>query len=940
MKEKPSQWEFIATVLVLFGCTGWAFYEYRQEPDKIPFEPVITAATWLIALLGYTKLGKNRSAKKPANLGISAQNSPGITISNAKNIVSQSPISATNVHIGDVIQYGDRPIPRALTKAPFFPETFLGRKADLRRIHNKLFTPDGHFLLLVNGEGGIGKTTLASKYYHNYQHEYAHTAWLLAEKSIANALLLLADPLGLQFDERMGTEGRLDLLLAAMADLQKPCLLVLDNANELPDLEANYLALRRLSNFHLLLTTRISSFEKAETLRIEGLPEAEALALFEGYYRPLGDEERALFFQIREAVGGNTLVIELLAKNLALFNKFKTNYTLGNLLADLQEKGLLRLTRSQEVRTDYQSKAGQMRREKPEDIIAAMYDLGELPREEVALLSVFAVLPAESIGFEILERLLPGLENLETNLTTLAQKGWIEYNEAENAFKCSPVVQELTKLKSPNLTETCRPLIEALNKELNREVLHIDNYKHSILFTRYAEMVVNTLKEPDYDLGILCQNTGNFHIATGDLSNAIWAYQKMADIFRGSPENVAFKYGLAISYEKLGSIQSMLGNSGQALTFFEYGTKLFEELCEVYPQNISLKNSLAISYSKLGETHNTLGNLVQALTFFRSFSNLMKELYNGDFQNISFKNSLAISYSKLGETFSTLGDLEQALTFFEHYNLLEKELYDAYPQNIEFKNGLASSYSRLGEIQSMLGNFDQALTFFEKDIELIKELYETYSRNVSFKNGLAIAYAKLADIHAMLGNFEQSFIYFEQYNLIEKELYEASPQNVEFKKGLAISYERLGTTQSALGNFKQALAFLEIATNLFKELSEAHPQNVEFKNGLAISHGKIAFAQSTLGNLKEALIFFEDEITLFEKLYGAYPQNMEFKNGLAISYAKLGRFNRDHLTDKTKARLYFQQAEALWAELVQTSPQHVKFQRFLSMVREELAGLE
>ncbi|NUO02414.1 MAG: tetratricopeptide repeat protein, partial [Saprospiraceae bacterium] len=623
MKKKPGQWEFIATVLVLLACAAWTIYEYRQAPEKIPFEPVIATATSLIALLGllgYTRFGKKQVSEKPSDIEPALHQNPVTNISDLKNAAFQSPIQAQKVHFGDVINYEGKPIPRALTKAPFVPETFLGREADLRRIRERLLAPDGHFLLLVNGEGGIGKTTLASKYYHDYQREYAHTAWLLSEKSIANALLLLAEPLGLQFDERMGTEDRLDLLLAAMADLEKPCLLVLDNANELSDLDANYQHLRRLSNVHLLLTTRISNFEKAETLSITGLPETEALALFEGYYRPLGEEERALFFQIREAVGGNTLVIELLAKNLALFNQLKTNYTLSTLLADLQEKGLLRLSRSQEVRTDYQSTTGKMRREKPEDIIAAMYDLGELPQEEVALLSVFAVLPAESIGFETLERLLPSFsvgvntklsfwkkiltqfskayktkknlspEAFERVLTSLAQKGWIEYNETETTFKCSPVVQEVTKLKSQDLAAACRPLVEALNRELDREVLHIDNYKHSGLFARYAETVVSVLHEPDYDLGTLCQNIGGFHTATGDLDKAIRAYQKMADIFsalfREAPDNAAFKNGLAISYSKLGDTQSALGNLEQALTFFEQYNQLEKELYEAYPQNV------------------------------------------------------------------------------------------------------------------------------------------------------------------------------------------------------------------------------------------------------------------------------------------------------------------------------------------------------------------
>src|SRR5690606_33540111 len=129
---------------------------------------------------------------------------------------------------------GERRIPHALTPPPFLTEIFLGRQDDLQLIHDKLFAP-GSNLLLVNGEGGIGKTTIASKYYHTYQHEYIHVAWVLSEKSIANALLLLAVPLGLQFDERQDTKQRLEALLTAMMNLEKPCLLVVDNANELPD---------------------------------------------------------------------------------------------------------------------------------------------------------------------------------------------------------------------------------------------------------------------------------------------------------------------------------------------------------------------------------------------------------------------------------------------------------------------------------------------------------------------------------------------------------------------------------------------------------------------------------------------------------------------------------------------------------------------------------
>lgn len=247
-------------------------------------------------------------------------------------------------------------------------------------------------------------------------------------------------------------------------------------------------------------------------------------------------------------------------ENLAMFNRLKTNYTLADLLADLRQKGLLGLAQSQEVHTDYQSKAGAMRKEKPEAIIAAMYDLGDLPAEETALLSVFAVLPAESIPFETLEALLPGIESLEANLFSLSQKGWIEYNEAEAAFKCSPVVQEIVRRKNPGLRADCQALVDVLNEKLKYEfgTGHLLNvtYSEALHFSRYAETVFANLPEPGWNLRVLTERIGSFHQTTGNLEQALSFYEASMQVNKAlcasEPENADFKNGLAISYLKLG----------------------------------------------------------------------------------------------------------------------------------------------------------------------------------------------------------------------------------------------------------------------------------------------------------------------------------------------------------------------------------------------------
>ncbi|MBK7364078.1 MAG: tetratricopeptide repeat protein [Nitrosomonas sp.] len=654
---------------------------------------------------------------------------------------------------GDVyVTYaGERRIPHALTPPPFLTEIFLGRQDDLQLIHDKLFAPSSN-LLLVNGEGGIGKTTIASKYYHTYQHEYIHVAWVLSEKSIANALLLLAVPLNLQFDERMNTDERIGLLLAAWMNLEKPCLLVIDNANELSDLEANYQRLRRCSNFHLLLTTRITHFERAEACAINGLPQDDALTLFEKYYRALDDDEKALFFPIREAVGGNTLVLELLAKNLAGQNRLKQRYSLADLLAELQSQGLLQLSHSQAVGTDYQSK-GAMRRETPEAIISAMYDLSGLPPQESALLSVFAALPAESIAFATLKTLLPDLPEPDTYLLSLAQKGWIEYNEATLSFKCNPVVQEVARQKNPGLREDCATLVYMFIEKLTYEGTHItgSSYNEALLYARYAEAVIKTFaKQPDHTLGVLSERTGNYHRITGNLEYSLFFFEQYnqfeKELFDAYPHNVEFKNSLAISCQYLGDTHTALGNLKLALTYFEQYNQLEKELFDAYPHNVGFKNSLAISCQYLGDTHTALGNLKLALTYFEQCNQFEKELFDAYPHNVEFKNSLAISCQYLGDTHTALGNLKLALTYFEQYHQLEKELFDAYPHNVRFKNGLVLSYQWLGWFyEDKFQDLNQAQAYYRQSRNLLLELVSSSPDHAQFKQNLDWVTSRLPD---------------------------------------------------------------------------------------------------------------------------------------------------------------------------------------------------
>ena len=543
----------------LLLCILW-FY---QSGDIEPMLGIIASLGVLLTGVVYRIFPEKKEDFEANNIAIKHNVVENSLVSACENTI----VGNQNTVVKQYITYaGDRKIPHILTSEPFKAQYFFGREKELEEIHDRLFSPDGNLLMLVNGDGGVGKTALASAYFFKYKDEYTHVAWLLSQQSIANAMLELELPLGLPLDEKLDMNARLTRLLAAMANLKKPCLLILDNANETDDLKANYIRLRQCSRFHLLLTTRVTEFFDAAFYKIQGLPLDNALTMFEKYYRKLSHEERELFGRVRIAVGENTLVLELFARNLRNVNKLD-NYTLSHLWSDLQSKGLFGLAQSTAVDTAYHPVDGQLRHEKPETIISAMYDLSGLTAGETALLSVFAVLPAETISFGLLETLLTGNTELNEQLLSLSQKGWIEFNETTRTFKCSPVIQEVTRNKNPNLRTDCDALIDTLLDKLEyQQAGHLINatYAEAQLYARYAEAALAVFNVPDYNLLILSERIGEYHSTTGNIERALFFFDKNAqiakDLYDDEPNNPDYKNGLAISYEKLGETHSALGN--------------------------------------------------------------------------------------------------------------------------------------------------------------------------------------------------------------------------------------------------------------------------------------------------------------------------------------------------------------------------------------------
>jgi tetratricopeptide (TPR) repeat protein len=748
---------------------------------------------------------------------------------------------------GDFVELEQPKVDRFLTSPPFLPPVFLGREYDLSEIHARFVSGQACPLLLLTGEGGMGKTSLAAKYWEAFESTYVHLAWVFAGHGLQDGLLALAPRLGLKFEDTEPDAHRLDRLFAKLANLGSPSLLVVDNENNPEDLALFYGALVGLKNFHILVTTRVLEFENVDRLGLPPLSAPVALEVFKEHYARHAPSDDALFENIYAAVGGNTLVLELLGKNLQTLNRNHTFYTFQNLLDDLLRKGLFAVSQTAEVSVLAKGQRLLLKKGNPIDVIGALYDEIEmgtpLSDAEKRLLSNLAVLPFEPFAFGLLAQLLvaesdrEGLLLLSHSLDQVAQRGWIE-RVGVGCFKMSPVVAEIVRKKNgERLQGDCeglvfyliqklkykheefqhcpldeaRPLIgiaENLTKVLVGEYYHFGRlydrvgfyqsrvgnlpkaiafFEQEIIFeTPHLSANPNNL-EVQQNFAFCISNIGDILLAMGRLDEASVRFQlflEMKKTIQESQPSEAASYGLLVGYCKLGEVHLRRFDFEEAQASFEKMRDLGEQFLLSFPGSDLLKGCIATAYGNLGEIHFGMNQLLAAREDYSTFHKIYSELSLDHPTSLKFTNSVAISLLKLGAVNVALGDIEVAISQLEESNRLQKSLFATAPEGIEYRYNLALSYFELAEAYLAKNNLDQAREIHLKNLTKVLKLLDQVPEKVSIKDHVACVYCSLGIVMGRMGDRTAAEGYFNEAIHHWKALSDSQPDVIEFKRKL------------------------------------------------------------------------------------------------------------------------------------------------------------
>lgn len=337
-------------------------------------------------------------------------------------------------HLTQIARLSDEALPWLRSTPVDTPAFFTGRERELAALSELLHAPDQHIFSLT-GIGGIGKSTLAREYLARHRDEYG-AALFLYDSGDLDLDDLLADDLAVSINavERIKGEPVREYLPRKLNALQKLCdeqsiLVVLDNfsAEHLERAQSLFVL-----GWKVLLISRDEFPEGfCPSLRLGELPEPELARLFSFYaHCALDDaEDFDAFAAIAESVGGHTLLLELIARQIA-----RDHLSLPDAAILAQECGFSRMS---EVAVDY-IRDRQAVKGTVEALLGRLLQVDRSSREERRIMKLLSLFDAPGIPVQVF-RDLAELKDANA-LGALEAGGWLKLQQ--DCLSMHPVLRE------------------------------------------------------------------------------------------------------------------------------------------------------------------------------------------------------------------------------------------------------------------------------------------------------------------------------------------------------------------------------------------------------------------------------------------------------------------------------------------------------------------
>jgi tetratricopeptide (TPR) repeat protein len=839
-------------------------------------------------LKGPDEVEANTNIKEQTNI----ENQEVTNIETVKGDIVHGPKTVNNFEVTqpEKVQANLTPLPRINCK-----EDLIGRKSEMETLSKKLKAKSTNKILLLNGMGGIGKTTLAMAYVQTYRSDYQHVAWV-SQLNPSGLFAAFADnkylksSLKLQFTDEKPKE-QFGIICLKLRALEGQNLLVIDNADasaeiheqELPD-----------GNWKTLVTSR-NEIPRFDAIMIGSLLPENAKELFLSHCN-LRVEESDLDELLKE-VEYHTLTVELMAKTI---ESQHGSLSIGKLLNYLRERQMNEETLQSKVSVQHREHFRGKKKVKLYSHLLNTFSFQNLDKYLIDLLKQYAVLPSEPQPTLRMKEWLKvsddNAKDFDEGIKELISSGWLRQVESDDfghAAVLHRMIREVILLGHPPEFNEIENLVQSVT-----DLIHIDQTKDNPVdkfpWAVYGQSLLDNLPAPPppennlrNELALLYRNLGRYEDAAKLLESAL---ESALSHFGELHPNVAVsRSNLAIVYQALGryedaakllesALESDLSHFGElhpnvarnrsnlALVYKDLGR--YEDAANL------LESALESDLSHFGELHPTVAGrrsnlaiVYQALGRYEDAAKLLESALESDLSHFGeLHPNVALSRSNLALVYKDLGRYEDAAKLLE--SALESDLShfgELHPNVALSRSNLALVYQALGRYEDAAKLLESAL---ESDLSHFGDLHPNVARS---RSNLALVYKDL-------GRYEDAA------KLLESALESALSHFGELHPNVAVSRSNLATVYQALGRYEDAANLLESALDsVLSHFGELHPT-------VAGRRSKLALVYSDLGRYEDAAKLLESALESDLSHFGElHPNVVVSRSNLATVYKDLGR---------------------------------------------------
>ncbi|MSR47923.1 MAG: tetratricopeptide repeat protein [Planctomycetes bacterium] len=328
-------------------------------------------------------------------------------------------------------------------------------------------------------------------------------------------------------------------------------------------------------------------------------------------------------------------------------------------------------------------------------------------------------------------------------------------------------------------------------------------------------------------------------------------------------DDPAVRRETADAYDRLSTIQQLLGNNEEGLVSIEKAIEIREELLPLEPDNKLHRDQIGLGHHDLGNVYRSLGRWDDSERHFRRSIALCEEsIRRFPADSDGFTVTLVRSLNDLAITLEELTRLEEAVALCRKAFELIEPLAQQAPQNDGRLSQVAAALQTQGPALVRLGRYDEAIASLSAAVPWREKLVALMPNYLEHRRQLGLLHYQLSYALRLHGEAENASASVDESIEVQRKILADYPTALGVQWDLAQSLHERGMVMKERAEMEEALASLRDAIRWYEPLVAGAPDRPGFSHELGWTLSDLAACLLEQGDATEAEALVQRAITL------------------------------------------------------------------------------